>query len=89
MVKKIFFLFLVIFSSQTFSRMEMGVGGMRVTSNEATGFGNGDRIMESIGAGNSGRIMSDCPCSFDIGGLDGIRSIGLPTSFEGNIGGRF
>lgn len=42
---------------------------------------------ESFGAGGSGRIMSDR--TFDIGEFDGMRALELPTSFDGNIGGRF
>lgn len=83
-------LFLVFNNAQ--SRAGAGTSGMVIDretfGGEMLGL-SGVSNNESMGFGGSGRIISDYPGSFDIGGFDGIRTIGLPTSFDGNFGGRF
>ncbi len=95
-MKNLFFIFALMFLSNVYARSSgPGPGwGMEIDRESFGGeiYGpidyNGSN-MNSEGLGGSGRIMSDCPGSLDIGGFDGMRSLDLPTSFEGNIGGRF
>lgn len=95
-MKKYIFLITILFLVFKNSYARSGIGGSGMVIDRETFGGEGhDGIafpgfsIISEGFGGNGRIMSDFPGSFDIGGFDGIRTIELPTSFEGNIGGRF
>jgi hypothetical protein len=104
-MKKIFLIIMLVSFNRAYARSSGPGGGwgmeidresfgggiatrLNLTSEGAgpAGFG---KLSESTGIGGSGRIVSDSPGSFDIGGFKGIRTLDLPTSFNGNIGGRF